>query len=323
MGRAECLQEIVTEKGVDLIWLSDPNNVQYFTGLFAATTERPFATFIPADELKVHYYYPGLDRDLVNTWWPDESQSYFDYPHADGAFPDRETVHIGSPVNLWQWMLEAMGERGFANKTIGVDRALTVNGLESYQATLPGAKFVEIGDDCMGMRMVKTSEEIGIIQRAMNLGALGIAFARDYLLEHMSAEMLLYMAARAQLVESVIRPALARGELVLADRFVASTIAYQGFAGGIAWAGRPTPTPTSTGAPATIAPSTSTKTPSASLTPTSTNTPTLTHTPTQTLTPTITPTSTITNTPTITPTPSKTPTITPTPVVRGRVAYYV
>lgn len=49
----------------------------------------------------------------------------------------------------------------------------------------------------------------------------------------MSAEMLLYMAARAQLVESVIRPALARGELVLADRFVASTIAYQGFAGGI------------------------------------------------------------------------------------------
>lgn len=49
----------------------------------------------------------------------------------------------------------------------------------------------------------------------------------------MPCELLLYMASRAQLVHSVIRPALARGELVVADRFVASTYAYQGHAGGI------------------------------------------------------------------------------------------
>lgn len=63
---------------------------------------------------------------------------------------------------------------------------------------------------------------------------------RDILLDHAHAamslrcEMLLYMASRAQLVEQVIRPALERRELVLADRFVASTIAYQGAAGGLA-----------------------------------------------------------------------------------------
>lgn len=46
-------------------------------------------------------------------------------------------------------------------------------------------------------------------------------------------EMLLYMASRNQLVEERIRPALARGELVVADRFLSSTHAYQGAAGGI------------------------------------------------------------------------------------------
>lgn len=47
-------------------------------------------------------------------------------------------------------------------------------------------------------------------------------------------EMLLYMASRAQLAAQQIRPALAQGELVLADRFISSTLAYQGAAGGLA-----------------------------------------------------------------------------------------
>lgn len=46
-------------------------------------------------------------------------------------------------------------------------------------------------------------------------------------------EMLLYMASRAELVESTILPALRKGHLVLADRFVSSTLAYQGAAGGL------------------------------------------------------------------------------------------
>lgn len=46
-------------------------------------------------------------------------------------------------------------------------------------------------------------------------------------------EMLLYMASRVQLLEERILPSLAKGELVLADRFVSSTYAYQGAAGGL------------------------------------------------------------------------------------------
>lgn len=42
-------------------------------------------------------------------------------------------------------------------------------------------------------------------------------------------ETLLFMAARAQLVEEVIRPHLAQGFIVLSDRYADSTIAYQGY----------------------------------------------------------------------------------------------
>ena len=46
-------------------------------------------------------------------------------------------------------------------------------------------------------------------------------------------EMLLYMASRAQLVRERIQPAIQAGRMVLADRFISSTLAYQGTAGGL------------------------------------------------------------------------------------------
>ncbi len=47
------------------------------------------------------------------------------------------------------------------------------------------------------------------------------------------AELLLYMAARAELSRQVIIPALMKGKLVLCDRFTDSTLAYQGYGGGM------------------------------------------------------------------------------------------
>jgi dTMP kinase len=50
------------------------------------------------------------------------------------------------------------------------------------------------------------------------------------------AEILLYSAARAQLVGQVIHPRLAAGDIILCDRFADSTLAYQGYGHGLSLA---------------------------------------------------------------------------------------
>jgi dTMP kinase len=47
------------------------------------------------------------------------------------------------------------------------------------------------------------------------------------------AETLLYMAARSEVVNEIIKPALAQGKIIVCDRFLDSTISYQGYGLGI------------------------------------------------------------------------------------------
>ena len=49
----------------------------------------------------------------------------------------------------------------------------------------------------------------------------------------MRAELLMFMTARAQLVDEIIQPALDDGKTVVCDRYVFSTVVYQGYGGGI------------------------------------------------------------------------------------------
>jgi dTMP kinase len=80
-------------------------------------------------------------------------------------------------------------------------------------------------------RAVTTCREPG----GTPLGELlrGLLLDRDDVPFGLRAEMLLFMTSRAQLVEGVIRPALARGEVVVSDRYLLASVVYQGYAGGL------------------------------------------------------------------------------------------
>lgn len=60
-----------------------------------------------------------------------------------------------------------------------------------------------------------------------------ILLDRDSLNPCVRAEMLLFMASRAQLVDEIIRPALDVGRDVVSDRFLLANVVYQGMAGGL------------------------------------------------------------------------------------------
>ena len=60
-----------------------------------------------------------------------------------------------------------------------------------------------------------------------------LLLARHSLAISSRSEMLLYMAARAQLVDEIIRPALEAGKTVVSDRYLLANVVYQGHAGGL------------------------------------------------------------------------------------------
>jgi len=180
---ARRLREKAGERGVDTVVLADSWNLTYFTGCFLTKTERPCWCVFPVEGDELYWWSPGLDNELVKSWWCTEMNYYYDYPHAKGGYPDQGKVVKGNRVNLFRWLLEGFKAKGFAEKTIGFDSEFPASRMKEFKAVLPKAEAVDISDICMGMRMVKTPEEIALIQRSMDYFSRIHAFGRDYILE--------------------------------------------------------------------------------------------------------------------------------------------
>jgi Xaa-Pro dipeptidase len=182
--RARALKARLSGRGIGAILLGNDQNAVYYTGCFRGSGERStWALFRPEEEDTIYWYSPGIDRDLIESWWCTENEHYFCFPHAEGGFPDRGQVVQGPRVDLFEWMLEGLKKRGLGGAIIGTDWTLSDGQVASVKKVLPGARFVNIQGDCLAMQQVKTPEELALIQRAYAYFDRIHAFARDYILE--------------------------------------------------------------------------------------------------------------------------------------------
>jgi Xaa-Pro dipeptidase len=178
------LKEKVKPLGVDAVLLQDDNNLVYFTGCYRQSGDRTTWALFPLGESDTVYWYsPGIDRDLIESWWCTENTYYFCQPHAEGGFPNKGQVTRGPRVDLFEWAVRGLAKRGFDAKTIGVDVEPSPARQETFRRVLPKAKLVTVGDTCLGMRIRKTREELALTQRAYGYFDRVHAFARDFILE--------------------------------------------------------------------------------------------------------------------------------------------
>jgi Xaa-Pro dipeptidase len=183
-GTVKRFFEKLAEQDIQAFLVRDPQNTTYLTGYWHTTTERPEATFMNRDDAAPWFFYPGLDRDLVSSWWFGGGRMYFDFLHGEGAFPNDGKVLQGETVDLFNWMLEGIRKKGIQGTRVGIDGELLPSELEKAKAVLRGVELVDVSKLLMGMRHVKTPEELALWRRAYVYFDRAHAFARDYILTH-------------------------------------------------------------------------------------------------------------------------------------------
>ena len=177
-------KEKLAERQIEAFMVRNPLNIIYLTGYWHTTTERPQATFMNADDQDPWFLYPGLDRDIVKSWWFGGGRMYFDFHHAEGAFPHEAKVQQGAKVDLFRFLLEGIKEHGIQGTRIGLDGELYRSELAKVEEVLPGVEFVDISKVLIEMRQVKTPEELALWRRAYVYFDRAHCFARDYILTH-------------------------------------------------------------------------------------------------------------------------------------------
>jgi Xaa-Pro aminopeptidase len=182
-GRARDLLDRVDPDRRTGVLLLDPWNIVTFTGLWALTTERLLAAYLPPDGGAPIWFYPWLDEPLVSTWWYGGGDAYFDVPDAQGGFPPRGELST-APRDTWDWLFRRMAERGLAGaqaSPLVVDVDLAPAAADAAGRRL-GAVPRSVAGDALALRMVKTPDELALWAKAYDYFDDVHVRARDRLL---------------------------------------------------------------------------------------------------------------------------------------------
>ena len=183
-ARARELLTRVDPDGRTGVLLLDPWNIVTFTGLWALTTERLLAAYLPPDGSAPVWFYPWLDEPLVTTWWFGDGDAYFDVPDAGGGFPPRGELATDHR-DIWSWLFARIAQRGLAGSAaapLAVDVELPSAASAPARREL-GAVPRSVAAHAMALRMVKTEEELSLWARAYSYFDDVHVRARDVLRE--------------------------------------------------------------------------------------------------------------------------------------------
>ena len=183
-GTVKRFKDALAERDIQAFLVRDHLNVTYLTGYWHTTTERPQAVFMNRDDPDPWFLYPGLDRDIVTTWWFGGGWMYFDFLHGEGAFPHESKVQMGETVDLFAFLMDGIRKHKVQGTRIGIDGELYPSELEKAKKALPNVEWVNVKDMLMKMRQVKTAEELALWRRAYVYFDRAHGFARDYILTH-------------------------------------------------------------------------------------------------------------------------------------------
>lgn len=178
------LFSMAAERGVQAVLLRAPVNVQYFTGYWYRSTERPQVAFMNKDDAAPWYFHPVIDNQLVRAGWFGGEKVYFDFPHTPGGFPNEGKVVTGPPVDIFEFMLEGVRDKGVQGGKIGFDGELYPSEMAKFKKIMPNVEVVNVADLISQIRITKTPEELALWSRSYIYNDRVHAFARDYLLTY-------------------------------------------------------------------------------------------------------------------------------------------
>ncbi|UCH32631.1 MAG: aminopeptidase P family protein [Candidatus Bathyarchaeota archaeon] len=169
--RIDRVKEILVNRGLDALYLTNGISFFYLTGFSYIATERPAALVIPV-EGEITFMGPLLEIDHIpmKTRLIQNIKTYFDYPGKK------------HPIDHFAKIL---GDMGLANKPIGIDNLAGAAGIWGYSGpaiteVLPKAKFVVAKDIIQNMRLIKSEGEIALIRESAKWANLAHSLLQEY-----------------------------------------------------------------------------------------------------------------------------------------------
>ena len=172
-GRIEKARRLMTENGIDAMFLEGGSSMFYFTGVRWGNSERTFGVVIPARG-ELAWVTPAFEEQRA-----------------------RELIKFSNDVRIWQEdespyrvIAQIIRERGAATGKIGVEERVRFFIYDGVRQELPHATFVSATPISAGCRVIKSPAEIALMQRANDITLQAIAASVKTLKEGMTTQQL-------------------------------------------------------------------------------------------------------------------------------------